>query len=475
MTKSTKRSVLVSAVLAIVMCVSLIVGGTFAIFTSESKVNIAVTSGTVNVEATITDFSVYSPTSINMDEENTIKDSTNVATKLTVESGEKGQFYNGGTATLGTKNGIPTLTLDKMTPGDSVTATIKIENKSDVAIKYRTVIACTEDNELFEGLTVTIGGTTYEGISKKAKWSNLLAANAAIDSDTVEVVIELPTTAGNEYQGKSCTLSYIVEAVQGNAVTTDPVDGVIEISNAVELNLFRASINKNNSLYNRKTVKLTADIDLKNAEWTPIMMEGTNGNLITFDGQGHTISNFKVTADEGKRYSGLFGTANFSIIKNLNVDNATVKGYGHVSALVGHGMVTTIESCKVTNSILTASTWWDPKENSTGYWNDGDKVGAIIGWTDEGINSITGCTVEGCTVTGYRDIGGLVGHVGTTGGASQVVTGNTVNNTTVIQNLVNGYEATVPTTVKEIVGRMGGGFTLDTTSNTATDVKCVIS
>lgn len=45
MTKSIRRNVIVSALLAICLCASLIAGATFAIFTSESKVNIAVTSG----------------------------------------------------------------------------------------------------------------------------------------------------------------------------------------------------------------------------------------------------------------------------------------------------------------------------------------------------------------------------------------------------------------------------------------------
>ena len=44
-----------SAVLTIVLCLSLIAGSTYALFTSEDTVNIAVTSGKVNVVATITE------------------------------------------------------------------------------------------------------------------------------------------------------------------------------------------------------------------------------------------------------------------------------------------------------------------------------------------------------------------------------------------------------------------------------------
>ena len=44
-----RKNFIVSSILTIAMCVSMIVGSTFALFTSESKVNIAVSSGKVEV------------------------------------------------------------------------------------------------------------------------------------------------------------------------------------------------------------------------------------------------------------------------------------------------------------------------------------------------------------------------------------------------------------------------------------------
>ena len=46
-----KKSI-VTSVLVIALCFSVIAGATFALFTSESKVNVAVTSGNVEVVAT---------------------------------------------------------------------------------------------------------------------------------------------------------------------------------------------------------------------------------------------------------------------------------------------------------------------------------------------------------------------------------------------------------------------------------------
>ena len=55
-----KKKILFSSVMVIALCLSLIAGSTFALFTSESKVNIAVTSGTVKVTAGLNVDAVYS-------------------------------------------------------------------------------------------------------------------------------------------------------------------------------------------------------------------------------------------------------------------------------------------------------------------------------------------------------------------------------------------------------------------------------
>ncbi len=253
-------------------------------------------------------------------------------------------------------------------------------------------------------------------------------------------------------------------------MSTDGEDTYL-ISSAAELRYFAATVNVDNDYYAGKTIKLTSDIDLGGAEWTPIIMKGGgSGKEITFDGKNHTISNFKVNAATGEKNTGFFGEANWSVIKNLNIDKATVTGINHVGAIVGHGMVTTIESCKVTNSNITAAVWWDPTgDDGKPGWNDGDKAGAIIGYINEYTINIKNCSVSGCTVKGYRDVGGLVGYVGTTGG-TPVVTGNSVSNTTITNDRTHNYKSYTEDNqydVHEIVGEYSGK--LDT-SNTSTSV-----
>lgn len=199
-----KKKALLSSVLTIVLCLSLIAGSTFALFTSEAKVNVAVTSGKVDVTATIDEESLalYSPKAIDLNGE--ITDTTNVA-------GET--FFNGGTAVLDGS----TLTLSGITPGDKAEFTINIENNSNVKIQYRTVVSYTDNNGLFKGLKFNIGGTT---VTNKSDWS---ALEAGADISDLVCSVELPANAGNSYQGKTCTLVFTVEAVQSNTAPRDLV------------------------------------------------------------------------------------------------------------------------------------------------------------------------------------------------------------------------------------------------------------
>ncbi len=201
------KKVILSSILSLALCLCLLAGGTFALFTSTSEANIAINSGRVEVVATIENLALYSPTLINADEECTIADPTNAA------SGSN--FANGGTAVID-DDGV--LALDRVTPGDKVTFQIKVVNNSNVDIMYRTVIRVLEDDGLAEGLSMNIGGETYDGSTVYTNWEALSVAGTEL---TLDCSVELPTTAGNKYQDKSCKIVYTVEAVQGNTVTDD--------------------------------------------------------------------------------------------------------------------------------------------------------------------------------------------------------------------------------------------------------------
>ncbi|MBR1867548.1 MAG: hypothetical protein IJ800_03090, partial [Clostridia bacterium] len=227
-----KKKILLSSVMVIALCLSLIAGSTFALFTSESKVNIAVTSGKVDVKASITDLSVYSAKS---DDEITETDVyyAGEATAYGVTSkyrwvdpeipsteGNDGsvtyKFTNSGEAIV---NG-GSLTLNRITPGDRVTFDIAISNTSNVDIQYRIIYEIINDDGLASGLITKIDGIEYASVkSRTTEWINKTAEEPEIAN--VKFDISLPVDAGDRYQELNAEMLFTVQAVQGNAKVSD--------------------------------------------------------------------------------------------------------------------------------------------------------------------------------------------------------------------------------------------------------------
>lgn len=194
-----KKKILLSSILTIALCFSLLTGATFALFTSEDKVNIAVTSGTVEAVATIENLETWS-----------LEDDKAAAGRT------DGTFTQGGTAAISGKE----LTLTNVIPGDKVSFDVKIENKSNVAILYSFVWATKEDGlALMSGMNVTINGVNYGPLKEyNSAWTALRAEEVVAP---IKVELELPKEAGNEYQGLKTGATITVKFVQGNAGYTD--------------------------------------------------------------------------------------------------------------------------------------------------------------------------------------------------------------------------------------------------------------
>ena len=101
-----KKKTILSSWLTIVLCLGLIAGTTYALFTSEDTLSISVNSATVDLDASI----------------------DGLATSSMGVAQENNAFANGGGASFADS----TLTLSLMTPGDKVTFQIQLENKSNV-------------------------------------------------------------------------------------------------------------------------------------------------------------------------------------------------------------------------------------------------------------------------------------------------------------------------------------------------------
>ena len=217
---NNKKKVLIPALLTITMCLSLLAGSTLALFIFESSTSTSVTSGKVNVAASLENLLLYS---VEPDNKIGTSDENYAGTVMTGLGASKYKyvaqpehFANGGTAEIAGN----ALTLSRVTPGDKVTLNVGLNNTSNVDIKYRVIVNVTSGVKLYNALKVKVGGVTLNGVSKTGTWT-YLAANTAIADVPVEVL--LPVTAPNEYQELSTALNIKVEAVQGNAYTQDEV------------------------------------------------------------------------------------------------------------------------------------------------------------------------------------------------------------------------------------------------------------
>lgn len=204
--KKSNKTLVLSALAALAFGAGA-VGSTFALFTSQAETNVTVTTGKVDVKASASDLKTYS-----LDKEM-----------------DEGKFENGGTATI---NGT-SIILSNVTPGDKVAFSVSIKNNSTVKTKYRISVLKDQDTGLFNGLNFSIAGMTSSSIGQ---WEALEVGSADILYE--DCYIELPKEAGNEYQGKSCVITFKVEAVQDNA---DVDENTIVVNDTAEA---QAALNK---------------------------------------------------------------------------------------------------------------------------------------------------------------------------------------------------------------------------------------
>ncbi len=436
------KKIILSSILSLVLCLSLIAGGTFALFTSESKTNIAVTSGTVKVVATIDEDTVvaYSPTSINMD--GSVADDTNAANGNT--------FKNGGSFAYvpATETDPATFTLTNITPGDKVDFNIDVENQSNVTIQYRVVISDVEGGSL-NGLVMKLNGNDYAGTTIYSDWA-YIGAQGTINS--IPVSIELPANAGDVHQNKTTKLSITVEAVQGNAKTETPATPpTVEVPGTLA-ELQQAFADAATQSSNDIVIELTQDFDAENG-WTAIAPEGYNGvKNVVVNGNGHKITNLNDVL-----FVGSFAGNGTITINDLTIESANISraGFGNNSSLgfgafIGYsdssGTVT-LNNCHLVDSTINCT---------SGY------AGGLVGYVSSP-TVFTNCSVSGSTISGNKSAGALIGH----GGANVTVNGATVTGNTISETLAGRDEAGAAT----IAGRMSGGTltlkgTITTTGNT---------
>ncbi len=341
-----KKNALISAILTIALCASVIAGSTYALFTSSDEVNVAMTAGNVEVVATAENIRLSSTLGDNLPE-------------------TSAEFIEG----------TNTLEISNIVPGDVIEFDLRVHNASNVTIAYRTILTMVEDNGLFEGLTVEIDGASYKGAVRTSAWT--MAAPGSTDI-VVPVKLTLPENADNEYKNTSCTVAYRVEAVQGNASFADTLASVKEI------------LADGGEVFLMDDLTVTQEEAHRSPYGNLVGITQANGGVI--DGNGNTLTyeddaNCRVILTYGGTIKNLTvaggerGIVTYSPTEDVIIDNVVVDGPGYafntaeLTTLPGIDLIvtnTTLKGWSSFNGGFETITFADCffGENTTGYWQN---------------------------------------------------------------------------------------------------------
>ena len=455
--KATKRALLTS-VMALVMCVVMLVGTTFAWFTDTASTGVnKIVAGNLKVDI--------------VDESN--------------------QTLNGKTLKF-----IQAVNETEKAPVESVlwepgatffTQGFKIANKGNLALKYKVVASgITGDTGLLKVMkfdVVSAMTKTGSEVDFAATPGQLLPSTT--DAPSVSGIFYLrghmDENAGNEYKNMTLTgISVTVYATQLNsefdsfgndydenadysadvwdgsiattvelAAATDEPNKVVTVDSGKLLAALAKAVNGGTD-YSDYTIKLTKNLDLNGNEWTPIGQKNGNKFKGIFDGQGYVVTGLKISeakADAFDGYVAFFGGTDGATIKNLTVAGS-VTGK-EAAGIVGKGVNTTLENChnKATITATESKAAGIVASLDKGTLKNCTNSGAITtkgAWPAAGI--VAWCNpnaaIENCqnfgdvTVTGIGDTsqaGGICGNLG-----SSSVVKNCINSGRISASLAGG-------------------------------------
>ena len=492
---------LTSAVVAIMLCVVLLMGTTYAWFTdSTASSSNVIKAGTLDVE-------MY------------WADGTTDPASATWTEATTGPMFN----------------YDNWEPGYTVARHVRITNEGSLALKYALRIipngkydvlanvidvyflpdatAVTERAMISEDYFV---GTLADLINDNdgAAYGVLLPEGATATEDyevvgsvTSTIVLKMSSTvSASIYQGASVGTSFDLKVVatqydyesddfgndydagallpdtwNGTADTSwyNETDTVFTLTSAEDLAGLSDLVDAGNS-FEGKTIVLDADLDLYALD--------ENGNPIcfdpigsyrketpfkgTFDGNGHTISNLSQNTwalDNGYYYGdlglGLFGKVEDATVKNVNVDNASISGE---SALCGVVAGAAYGDCTFEN--ITVS---NAQCNDYQYY-----AGGVVGWAS-GDHVYKNVVIDESTTIGgqWGDFGNSCG--GIIGGASTSGTYHFEDCTVAcridaVNDVVSAYQWYCYRNCGMLIGQVGPDEIQNTTATvTADNVTCV--
>ncbi len=369
--KHTKRALL-SSVLALLLCFTMLLGTTFAWFTDNASTGVnKIQAGKLDVV-------------LEMEKDGKWVSAEGETLDFVAKDGNKNILWEPGC----------TYDLPKL----------RIRNNGNLALKYKVEITGIKgDAKLNEAIEWTINGADVGTEYHLAKGAE---AELTISGHMKE-------QAGNEYQGLSIDgVAITVYATQdtveydsttneydkdaeylitwdGKTMTAPSKDdeGVYHITNAAEFAEYITTLNCGEaSKYSSAHIVLENNIDLGGHTFT-VSGEGYSFEGI-FDGQGYSVSNYTIKRTDNEMYTGLFSVyldtldSNVATIKNLTVKNGTVIGGAQTAAIVPAVYVGgLVDNCHAINCTVIGE----------------KKVGAVTGYVQTN-GTVSNCSASGCNI-----------------------------------------------------------------------------
>lgn len=304
MTKSSKRTAIVMALITVALCAAVIAGATFALFSSSVTNDINVNTGDISVTGTLSLESAWSESEEGAREQGSV--SENSAT-----------VPQGGIVSVNPDSGA--ITFNNISMGDGAEFNLALNVTNTIRAKYCVELSVTNaDNGSFlqDNLQITFDDAVADlsgGTASLRGWTTLAANEGA--SDSVTFTISLPWTAeGADSAGsQSISLQLVTKAVQANASSgqnfeTSDGSGYDTIEEAIA----NAADGDTIMIMQDSTVYIPADLTTL-----------TDGKTITLEGKG--IDETSITPSGGDQFEIGSGTT----LKNLTSKQAIrVNGSG---------------------------------------------------------------------------------------------------------------------------------------------------
>ena len=250
-------------------------------------------------------------------------------------------------------------------------------------------------------------GNEYQGATATGVCVTVVATQAAYEHDSIDDTYDKDATYPDVWDG---TVSDDVTFTDKKAVVSTAAD----FAGAAKV----AAANKDGDIQ----IDLENDLVMNAADWTSIKVDGYHGaGVLTIDGKGHTIKGLNAPL-----VAGGFAGSSGVVIKNLTIADSDISlsgvtGVGAFVATVDSMPKITLENCHLLNSKVS-----------------GERVGGLVGWTS-GYNNpndgpvdttvtITDCSVVGSTIAAAGSAGGIIGHAGANPATYHFITNCKVEN-----------------------------------------------